>query len=213
MKKLLWIVAMLVVTAVAAGCSYAGEESVPTARSSTAPPTAPPTASPTPSPAAATDSPAVASPTSSPTAPSTETHSVPAPPPIAEIQSPSGDDVSGQQGSWCYDGACGDVPAFPREDLPLLALADGEASLAFVLSDSHPFSYWSVSYAADQDAAYTELASGGEYFDPDLSDATPGPMISTFGFDPPPSGDWLLNVSLQFGDRGDAVYSWHALVP
>ena len=38
-------------------------------------------------------------------------------------------------------------------------------------------------------------------------------MISTFEFEPPPSGDWLISVGLQFGDRGDAVYAWHAVVP
>ncbi len=209
MKTLLWIVAMLTVTAVVGGCLFVDEGSRPTAGPSTAPPTAPPK----PNPATPTASPAVASPTLSPSAQATETPSAPVPPPIAEIQPPSGNEVPGQQGSWCYDGACGDVPAFPKEDLPLLALGDDEEGLAFFVADSHPFSYWSASYAADPDAAYTNLASGGEYFDPDLSAATPGPMISTFEFEQPPSGDWLLSVSLQFGDRGDAVYSWHALVP
>jgi len=138
---------------------------------------------------------------------------MPTAPPIAEIQPPSGASVAGQQGSWCYDEACGDVPAFAKDHLPMLSLADPDESLVFSLGGSHPFSYWSARYAAGPDAAYSELASGGEYIDPDLSDATPGPMISTFEFEPPPSGDWLLSVSLQFGDRGDAVYSWHALVP
>ena len=130
------------------------------------------------------------------------------PPPIAQLELGDGSVVPGYLGGWCYDGTCLDGPPPPKAELPLVQSA-GAAGLAFALADTHPFSYASASYAAGHEAGQTELTEVGEYFDPYISPATSAASLSTFNFAAPPNGDWVLRVSLQFGDRGDAVYFWH----
>jgi hypothetical protein len=133
--------------------------------------------------------------------------------PVGELSRSGGEPaVPGRPGSWCYDGACVDIPDASKASLPLFTVDNDGDRLTFELPGTQPFTYWSVSYSSDADAARTELASGGTYFDADLSASSPGPWVSSFEFDPPPSGDWMLGVSLQMGDRGDAAYSWHVVV-
>jgi hypothetical protein len=59
---------------------------------------------------------------------------------------------------------------------------------------------------------FTELASGGTYVDPDTH-ATQAPLLTSFMFDGPPRGDWVLAIHVRFPDElGAAPYLWHALV-
>ena len=44
------------------------------------------------------------------------------------------------------------------------------------------------------------------------SDAYAEPVIAT-SFDGPPSGDWMLAVSLAYPADGHATYYWHVTVP
>jgi hypothetical protein len=135
------------------------------------------------------------------------------PPPNGEIVLPDGSVVAGQIGSWCYQLGCADSPALPKRIVPLMSIRGSATTLTFRMPDSVPFATWTVSYAADADADFTNLASGGTYIDPDSSSATQGPVLNSFTFDGVPRGDWLLTISVWFpGTDGDAIYYWHAKV-
>ncbi len=84
---------------------------------------------------------------------------------------------------------------------------------SFRLADTHPFNHWTVTYRASIDDPAIELDSGGVTYDPDVASATLGPLSSTFTFEGPPSGDWVVSVALQFAGRGDGIYYWHFAVP
>jgi hypothetical protein len=134
-------------------------------------------------------------------------------PPLGELELPDRAAVAGYLGTWCYDGACADIIPPDKADLPLIDVPGG-ADLTFTLADTHPFVYWTVDYAAEQDdGTATMLAEGGSYVDPDMASATSPPELTTFNFEAPPAGDWVLGVNLQFAaGLGDAVYFWHVVV-
>ncbi len=198
-----------------AGCGVAGPEPPISAPPSSSPTlTSAPTqsgGSTTPSVApASTAATSSAPPTSNPTATPVPTDV--APPPAGSIGAEGDTGVVGQPGSWCYDGTCLDGPPPPKQMLPLAEPAAG-ADLQFRIADSHPFNHWTVSYQETVDDPAVELASEGDFYDPDLASSTLGPLMSSFDFEGPPSGSWVVSVSLQFADRGDAIYFWHFDVP
>jgi hypothetical protein len=121
--------------------------------------------------------------------------------------------VTGFQGSWCYDRGCLDVIPPDKADLPPIEVPKN-AALTFNLAETHPFVYWKVDYAPEQDVyPFTKLEEGGIYVDPDIGPATSPPKLTTFSFDAPPAGNWVLAVHLQFPDElGGTVYYWHAVV-
>jgi hypothetical protein len=155
---------------------------------------------------------ATARPIPTATAPPATDYEQPAPP-LGKLELPDGAAVPGYQGSWCYDETCADIIPPAKAGLPLIDLSD-DAVLIFTLAESHPFAYWTVDYSPDQgDDSPTSLAEGGTYVDPDMAPATSPPELSTFTFDAPPAGDWVLAVRVQFhGGLGDTRYYWHAVV-
>lgn len=173
------------------------------------PPTSRP-ASPTAVPPAPTAS-ARPSPTAS-AAPTATDYEQP-PPPLGELRSADGTVVPGVQGTWCYRDACADIIPPDRDHLPRIE-TPADATLSFTLADTHRFGYWTVDYALEQDdGSATRLAEGGTYVDSDVAPATSPPELTTFTFDAPPLGDWVLQIRLQFaGGLGDTRYYWHALV-
>jgi len=134
-------------------------------------------------------------------------------PPLGELRLPDGAVVPGLQGSWCYDRGCLDAIPPERVDLPRID-TQSDVLLTFTLAETHPFAYWRVDYAPEQDDESTiRLDEGGTYVDPDVSPATSAPEWTTFTFQPPPAGDWVLTVHLSFpGVLGGTVYYWHAVV-
>lgn len=137
---------------------------------------------------------------------------VPRRPPTAELRLPNGTSVEGQLGSWCYDGGCADSPAFPKSLLPALDIR-ASAELRFTFAEGDQFAFARALYAPDSETyPFRDLASGGTYVDPDTN-ATPGPLLTSFTFDAPSKGDWVLKVNIRFpGQLGDAPYYWHAMV-
>jgi hypothetical protein len=209
MKAMVRVAATTMLAALAFGCSSFGN-----------PPTDPPVTDPPASPSPMASPQATQAPTPTATAtpsgtamPSPTEDDLPPGLPVGEIAEDGQAAVYGHQGSWCYDGACLDGPGLPKDDLPLLEASASDVQLTFSLAETHPFTHWAASYAADEDEESTPLASGGESYDPYVSAATPGPWITTFDFESPPSGDWVLRVFLQFGDRGDSTTTWHVVVP
>jgi hypothetical protein len=134
-------------------------------------------------------------------------------PPLGELRLPDAAAVPGLQGTWCYDRGCADVIPPEKGDLPQVDTS-AEAELSFTLADTHPFVYWTVEYAPERDDdSTTRLDEGGSYVDPDVSPATSAPELTTFTFEGPPTGDWVIEVRLQFaGGLGDTRYYWHAVV-
>jgi hypothetical protein len=207
----------LMLATLGGACGQAGASAAPA--TGTRPTSGPAQATVAPTPTAAPSAPAATStplasnespPAGSPTV--TPTHADPQPPPIGDLELLD-TTTPGYAGSWCYDGACLTGPPPPKSGLPLVEVPTAGTELAFVFADSHPFTHATASHARDHDAASTQLVEVGQYYDPYLSEATPGPEMSRFTFDAPPSGDWVLRVGLQFADRGDAVYYWHVVVP
>jgi len=134
-------------------------------------------------------------------------------PPVGELELPDRAAVAGYLGTWCYASACADIIPPNKADLPLIDVSGG-ADLTFTLAETHPFAYWTVDYALEQgDGSASRLDEGGSYVDPDMAPATSPPELSTFTFESPPAGDWVLEVRLQFaGGLGDARYYWRAVV-
>lgn len=186
-----------------ASCAVAGASPSPR------PPTSQP-ASPTAAPPAAT---ATAHPISTTTLAPTATDYEQQAPPLGELTLPDGLVVPGFQGSWCYNRGCLDLIPPDKADLPPIDLPPA-AALTFNLAETHPFVYWKADYAAEQDVyPATKLTEGGTYIDSDQNPPTSTPLLSTFTFDVPPAGDWVLAVHLQFPDGlGGTVYYWHATV-
>lgn len=184
-----------------ASCALAGASPSPN------PPTSRP-ASPTAVPPAPTAS---AQPIPTATAAPTATDYEQPAPPLGELTLPDGSAIPGYQGTWCYDGACADVIPPDKADLPQIDTS-ADADLSFTLAATHPFAYWTVDYALEQDDDSTiRLDEGGTYVDPDVSPAASPPALTTFTFEGPPAGDWVIQVRLQFaGGLGDTRYYWHA---
>jgi hypothetical protein len=93
--------------------------------------------------------------------------------------------------------------------LPKLAAIDG--TLGFALKNGTLFYEWWASYSAQSMGRVTQLGHGGGDFDPDSSETQP-PALSQIDFPTPPSGDWVVHVSVYFAS-GDASYAWHLSVP
>lgn len=134
-------------------------------------------------------------------------------PPIGELRPADGTVVPGHQGSWCYDRGCLDTIPPAKAQLPRIDISF-DSELTFRLAATHPFAYWKVDYAAEQDVyPFTKLDEGGSYVDPDMGPATSPPELTAFFFDAPPAGNWVLTVHVQFPrDLGATVYYWHAVV-
>lgn len=205
-----------VVILLAAGCALApGASPTPTLATVSSPSStiAPPSATPTGQPPATTmvvpSAPSQPSGSAEPTASDNE----PEAPPNGEIHLPDGTGVPGYQGSWCYDSACADIIA-PDADLPIIAVNSQRAELTFLLAETHPFAYWNVRYASDENQyPMIELATGGTYQDVDVVPPTDAPHLTGFSFSGLPKGTWRLQVNIQFaGARGDAGYLWWAKV-
>ena len=190
-----------------------GDSPTPTAASTTDVPTMVPTGSaastpstdvkPTPS-FDATPSPAQPTPTATDDDPRGD-----GPPPLATIRVADGSSVVGQLGSWCYGMSCADAPAFPIDRLPKIRLTEPGGRLEIVMPEGARFTYWRASYTESiiNDMYGITLGSGG-----DPEDATA--EFETASFAGPPAGTWGLILTLLFANPdGDALYSWHALVP
>ncbi len=198
-----------------AGCGVAG----PAPLTST-PPSSPTTLTSAPTQGGGSTTPSVAPASTAPTSSEPRTSNPTAtpiptdvtPPPAGSIGAEGDTGVVGQPGSWCYDGTCLDGPPPPKSMLPVAEPAAG-ANLQFRIADSHPFNHWTASYQETLDNPAVELASGGDLYDPDLASSTLGPLMSSFDFEGPPHGSWIVSVSLQFADRGDAIFFWHFDVP
>ena len=203
---------LLALLVLAGGCSYGGLGASPTSQEPTAPPSATPTAPPTASPASAPP------PTSSPGMETTLPTSMPesSKPPDGLLTGGS-ERVAGWLGSYCWsysDGSsCAD--AFrtpPKSTLPLLpVLPSVSAELTFSVSGGVEFSKWEATYSARSNGARTDLGSGGYYLDPDSTASQP-PLLGEARFPSPPSGDWVVHLSVSFVN-GDASYHWHVVVP
>lgn len=191
-------------------------------------PTDQPAATETLSPTTATAPPSpTATPATTPTAPSaapTAAASIPAStageaPPLAELRAAGGPLVPGKQGSWCYASACADIVVGPADALPEIRLPEVGALIELALPAPHRFVYWRAVYrdAEDETAEEMVLAEGGSRPDPDVvqpSGSTPPSELTSVAFEGPPSGSWVLRISLAFaGGLGDAAYYWHAVVP
>jgi hypothetical protein len=188
-------IATLVVLATACGTGGPPTASQPPASSATSPPTANLPASPAAPSLEATVSP----PTTS--EPSSTTNPVQRLPPSAQLMSGGGHIVEGSLGSWCYDNACADKPAIPKDRLPKLPMQPDEL-LTFQLAEGHRFADVRVVYADEMDSADTHL----------LAAARPERPQRSFDFYPLPEGDWALWVSVVFpADGGDALYAWHVI--
>lgn len=146
-----------------------------------------------------------------PTATATDDDEFPIPP-DGLLRLPGGEQQAGKLGTYCYRGGCADSPYWPtarsmtRVDLPAAG-----APLSFALADDREFVYWRASYAARDDhfaEAVWQLDSGGEIDgEQRLTKAT---------FAAPPSGKWLLNVSVWLPpgrDGGDLHFYWYVVVP
>ena len=162
-------------------------------------------ASPTPSTPAPTPT-ATASPTTSPT----EVEPTPEAPPLASLVLADGTEHDGTVGTYCYRESCSDSPFWPTADsLDPVELASAGAQLGVELPAGFEFVAWVARYAARDDyqaETVYPLGSGGS------ADGTA--QIGQATFDAPPSGEWLVEVSLTFADGvGSANYYWLVAVP
>jgi hypothetical protein len=169
----------------------------PPAASPTSDPTAPP-ATPSP-PVTAPPTPSLAA-TAWPRVPEDDVAELP---PIARLVTANGTVVAGELGSFAYRGGAADAPWIAR-GLELLEAPPGQQLIVGLLPGNE-FDAWRVSYAAAADTS-------GDMVMPLASGANSG--TEQAAFDPPPAGDWVIQVSLVFpGDDGDATYYWAVSVP
>ena len=134
------------------------------------------------------------------------------PPPAGSLTTGNQNPVVGRTGGYCYDNGCVDYAGFYKSRVPKIAVSNG-ATLSFSLDGEAPFVYASAGYIIDgNDYESTHLGTGGQDVDPDMTGASHPPLIWTFDFPAPPTGDWVVQVFIRFADRGDASYGWHATV-
>lgn len=198
-----WRIALIAPLVLACSLASPGASNQPTALPTTSPP---PTAVPTPAPTGTLAPTPPANATPEPTRPVVDS----ARPPDGLLAS-DGDPATGWLGSWCWTNSCLDSGRLPRNGkLPSLEVAAG-SQLTFTLADGTQFLGWSVTYGADANHDGTELATGGDPYDPDTS-ASPPVTTANATFPTPPQGDWAVGVFVRFPD-GDASYYWHVSVP
>jgi hypothetical protein len=123
-------------------------------------------------------------------------------PPIARLLA-DGSVQAGALGSFAYRDAAADSPWLSSGLTRLAVPADEQLTVALLPGSS--FEGWQASYAAAADSTgevVHALASGS------------GESLERASFDPPPSGEWVIRVSLTFPDGdGDATYYWLVSVP
>lgn len=127
-------------------------------------------------------------------------------PPDGYFSAAGADGVVAYLGSYCYGYVCADSPLPTTRVTPRLKLPAGTDHLVFRLKGSHAFSSWSVAVWAARDERgrrRERLASGGG----------DGDAIQEASFQPPGSGDWILDVFVRYAEGGDASYSVRLIVP
>ena len=131
-------------------------------------------------------------------------------PPAGLLSAGSGS-IEGRIGSYCWGDTCADIGVWPpKADLAELDVASREVTIQFSASKPVGFTEWYASYAAGPNGGSKSLVKGGSS-DPDTN-ATAPPEFETFDFPSPPSGDWIVFVSVYFRG-GDLSYAWHVVVP
>jgi hypothetical protein len=118
-------------------------------------------------------------------------------PPAASLAVEGGDPVTGQLGSFTWDGAGSDSPWLPGSPITVGA---GER-MAVTLATDPGIAGW----AARRAPAGTVDAAGAVALGQGA-----GPITLAV----PPPGTWSVQVTIQFaGDRGSAAYYWKITVP
>lgn len=105
-------------------------------------------------------------------------------------------------------GGCADAPWLPADTLATVEAAGAGAQLVVSLPREFLFSGWWSFYAAARDRAgerIHELGEGGDGEQDGMREAI---------FSAPPSGDWVVAVTLTFAAAdGSATYYWRVVVP
>ena len=181
------------------GCTGAGvgPAASPTSGGPTAPAaTAVASLTPSASPAPASGSPALATASPEPATGSASQPAGAAEPPAASLAVEGGDPVTGQLGSYTWNGGGSDSPWLPGA--PMTAGA-GER-LTLTLADGTAVETWSarsVAAGSTDGAGATGLGEGS------------APVT----FRAPPPGKWSVQVMVRFaGDLGSAAYYWKVTV-
>lgn len=95
----------------------------------------------------------------------------------------------------------------------MVRLPAGTVGMAVEIEGDVGFVHWSADYRADGSDDGSVLGEGGAQPDPDAAFATPQPVFFVATFDSPPSGDWVVTLSVNYHGGGDALYFWHVVVP
>jgi hypothetical protein len=141
-------------------------------------------------------------------------------PPLPEAQPPGGqlssggDAVDGELGSFCWNppsggGGCIHSATWPPVQAPAIAVPARETQLEFALADGTAFASWAAHYYATD--GIKTLGGAGASFDPDANPSFA--PLTDVNFAAPPGGTWIVDVSVRFGEGGDAVYAWNVTVP
>ncbi|MEA2621057.1 MAG: hypothetical protein QOC97_1830 [Chloroflexota bacterium] len=131
-----------------------------------------------------------------PSAEPTASASSTAEPPSASLRVEGGDPVVGQLGSFTWEGAGSDSPWLPGSPITVGA---GER-MAVTLATDPRVTGWTARRAARGTVDGVGAVGLGQGAIP-------------IAFDPPPSGTWSVQVTVQFASgRGSAVYYWQVTV-
>jgi hypothetical protein len=126
-------------------------------------------------------------------------------PPIARLLAPGVPAAAGTLGSFSYQEQFADAPWIGAQALEPVRLPAGAPQVTVALPAGNSFERWNASYAAADDSAGNAVMPLG---------AGEGAAIERTDFDPPPTGEWVIRVSLWFADgAGDATYYWSVEAP
>lgn len=175
------------------GCMAPAASSAPAAqRSSASTPSTQPAG--IPSPDAPTASASEVEPRSTAGAPGRQTSEAP-----AATLSAGGMSFAGEVGGFDFRTATQSAPWLPASALDVAVVPAG-SRLRVDLDAQATIAEWAASYAAADDTAGDDLVPLGS-----------GPAPASF--DAPPPGDWVLSVTIVFGDgAGSGAYYWHVAV-
>lgn len=193
------LLAVLAVT----GCGSAGASAPPIGTTRLVATGAPavPTLPPTPMSQAPSPEP---SPTGRPTASVAPEVTEPVPgislPPLALLSVDGGEPMTGELGTYVYEGSGSDAPWLPAASLESVQVPSG-ATLELTLEDASAFVSWSAQVAAAEDVR-GESKTG-------LGQSEGSTRMESAAFASPETGQWVLAARVFYpDDRGDAVFFW-----
>ena len=197
-----WILVCLI-----AACSAGQGPPVPTLPDDrrTSAPVGTPAPSPSSDDAAPTGGPAAGESRESPERSERPTEGVLPLPPEAKLTL-SGVEHAGERGSFCYGGMCGDAPFPSPASLASVRLRTAHQELRITLGDGSRFG-WAAAISRTSDETGERQTLLG------ASGTSEGPVREA-SFRGPPSGSWVLQLSIDFDDElGSANHYWRLEVP